>query len=63
LAVGKLAVEVLAHLLPLLAKVNSVVPDEVHLFFFVLRPGRPTPFGGIAGAAADEVIPVPRIRI
>lgn len=63
LAVGKLAVEVLAHLLPLLAEVDPVVPDEVHLFFFVLGPGRPTPFGGIAGTAGDGVIPVPRIRI
>jgi hypothetical protein len=63
LAVGKLAVEVLAHVLPLLAEVDSVVPDEVHLFFFVFGPGRPTPFSRTAGAAGDGVIPVPRIRI
>jgi hypothetical protein len=63
LAVGELAVEVLAHLLPLLAEVDTVVPDEVHFFFFVLGPGRPTPLGGVAGAAGDGVVPVPRIRI
>ena len=36
LAVGELLVEALADLLPLLAEVDAVVPDEVHFLFFVL---------------------------
>jgi hypothetical protein len=40
-----------------------MVLDEIHLFFFVLGLGGSAPFGGIAGAAGDGVVPVLSIRI
>lgn len=41
-AVGKLSVETFTNVSPLLTKINPMVPDEVHLFFVILRPRRAT---------------------
>jgi hypothetical protein len=41
LAVGELAVKIVAYFIPLLAEVDAVVPDEVHLLFIVFEPWQP----------------------
>ena len=41
--VGELGVKALAHLPPFLPQIDSVVPDEVHLFFLVFGARGPTP--------------------
>jgi hypothetical protein len=40
LTIGEFAIEALVDRLPLLGKLNAVVPDEMHFFVFVLGPWR-----------------------
>ena len=58
LAGRELAVEALADLLPLLAQVDAVVPDEVHFLFLVLGPWRAATVRRVAGAIRDRVVAV-----
>jgi hypothetical protein len=53
LTVRELAIENLSHLLPFLAKVNTVVPDEVHFLFLVFGARRPAAVAVCRGAAGD----------
>lgn len=57
----KLSVEAFAYFFPLLAEVHTMIPDEVHFLFLVLRSRRSASLRGIAGAAGNRVISLSRV--
>lgn len=62
LALGKLPIKTLPHLLPLLTEIHAVVPDKVHLLFLVLWARRPTAVCAVGGGArGDGVVPLARV--
>jgi hypothetical protein len=62
LTIGKLAIEVLVDLLPLLAQINTVVPDIIHFFFFVLGPWRSPVISGVGPRSIGMTsVPLPEL--